>query len=208
MPDRRFTAAAAALAGLLVLGSAATAHAHGDTIHLTVTGVSAGHPTTRATWEDDGHPVNEKVAGTLTATSDDGTTLGPWRFVPVPGRPGTFTTAEALPAGHWTITAQTAFPALGRAEHRTEVTAADAAGPTGAPAGPPTAASAPSAKATPTASPKSEAAASDSASDSDSDSDDGSAPGVVTLGVTALAIAAVGVTVAFLLRRRRGRRSA
>ncbi|MFI9235671.1 hypothetical protein [Streptomyces cinnamoneus] len=202
MPDRRFTAAAATLAGLLVLGPAATAYAHGDTIHLTVTGVSAGHPTTKATWEDDGHPVNEKVAGTLTATSDDGTTLGPWRFVPVPGQPGTFTTVEALPAGHWTITAQTAFPALGRTEHQAEVTAADAAGPTGAPAGPPTAAAAaaPSAKATHTAPAESEAAA--------SDSDGGSAPGAVTLGVTALAIAAVGVSVAFLLRRRRGRRSA
>ncbi|MEU7134951.1 hypothetical protein [Streptomyces sp. NPDC046261] len=199
MPDRRFTAAAAALAGLLVLGPAATAHAHGDTIHLTVTGVSAGHPTTTATWEDDGHPVNEKVAGTLTATSDDGTSLGPWRFVPVPGRPGTFTTAEALPAGHWTITAQTAFPALGRTEYRTEVTAASLAVPTDAPAGPPSAAAAaPSTKATPTAS--AEAAA--------SDSDGGPAPGAVTLGVTALAIAAVGVPVAFWLRRRRGRRDA
>ncbi|MEU1075999.1 MULTISPECIES: hypothetical protein [unclassified Streptomyces] len=127
MPDRRFTAVAAALTGLLLLGSTATAHAHGDTIHLTVTGVSAGHPVTRATWEDDGHPVKEAVAGTLTATSVDGTSVGPWRFVPVAGEPGTFTTAEALPAGHWTITAQTAFPALGRAESQAEVAPASVA---------------------------------------------------------------------------------
>ncbi|MEV4873973.1 hypothetical protein [Streptomyces syringium] len=192
MPDRRFTAAAAALAGLLVLGPAATAHAHGDTIHLTVTGVAAGHPTTKATWEDDGHPVNEKVAGTLTATSADGTTLGPWRFVPVPGQPGTFTTTEALPPGDWTITAQTAFPALGRTESRTEVTAASLTRATGTPAGPPAPSRAPSA--TPAAA---EAPAAASASDG------GRGPGTVTLGVTALALTAVGIPAAFWLRRRR-----
>lgn len=195
MPDRRFTAAAAALTGLLVLGPAATAHAHGDTIHLTVTGVAAGHPTTKATWEDDGHPVNEKVAGTLSATSADGTTLGPWRFVPVPGQPGTFTTAEALPAGDWTITAQTAFPALGRTESRAEVTAASLARPTGTPAGPPAPSRAPS-------------AAPAVAKASASASDDGRAPGAVTLGVTALALTAVGVSAAFWLRRRRSHHNA
>ncbi|MFF1482523.1 hypothetical protein ACFVYD_34090 [Streptomyces sp. NPDC058301] len=134
MLDRRLTAVTAALTGLLLLGSAATAHAHGDTIHLTVTGVSAGHPVTKATWEDDGHPVKDKVAGTLTATSADGTSVGPWRFVPVAGEPGTFTTAEALPAGHWTITAQTAFPALGRAESQAEVAPASVASSPAAPA--------------------------------------------------------------------------
>ncbi|GGR07905.1 hypothetical protein WEB32_02740 [Streptomyces netropsis] len=195
MPDRRFTAAAATLAGLLVLGSAATAHAHGDTIHLTVTGMSAGHPTTKATWEDDGHPVNEKVAGTLTATSADGTTLGPWRLVPVPGQLGTFTTTEALPAGDWTLTAQTAFPALGRTESRAEVTAASLAGPTRAPAGPPAPSRVPS---------SAPAAAKAPASASDG----GSAPGAVTLGVTALVLAAVGVPAAFWLRRRRTRHNA
>ncbi|MFE9558161.1 hypothetical protein ACFYOD_32305 [Streptomyces sp. NPDC006703] len=134
MPDRRFTAVTTVLTGLLLIGSAATAHAHGDTIHLTVTGVSGGHPVTKATWEDDGHPVNEKVAGTLTATSADGTSVGPWRFVPVAGEPGTFTTAEALPAGRWTITAQTAFPALGRAESQAEVAPASVAPSPAAPA--------------------------------------------------------------------------
>ncbi|MBT2382959.1 hypothetical protein [Streptomyces sp. ISL-11] len=194
MRHRRSTAAAVTLAGLLVLGPAATAHAHGDTIRLTVTGITAGHPTTKATWENDGDPVDEKVAGTLTATSADGTTLGPWRFVPVPGRLGTFTTAEALPAGHWTLTAQTAFPALGRTEHRAEVTAASLAGPTGVPAGPPTPSPTATAEATP---PDSRAA-----------SDGGPGPGAVTYGVAALALAAVGVPAALWLRRRRTRRSA
>ncbi|MBD0741519.1 hypothetical protein [Streptomyces sp. CBMA152] len=183
MPDRRFTAAAAALAGLLVLGSAPTAHAHGDTIHLTVTGVSAGHPTARATWEDDGHPVNEKVAGTLSATSADGTTLGPWRFVPVAGEPGTFTTAEALPAGHWTITAETAFPALGRVESQAEVTPVSVA-----------------------PSPTAPSAATPPATAARTESGGGPASVALAIGVAALFLA-IGGLAAFRLRRRRVRHS-
>ncbi|MCF3102034.1 hypothetical protein IPZ58_10600 [Streptomyces roseoverticillatus] len=203
MSPRRFTASSAVvLAGLLVLGPAATAHAHGDTIRLTVTGVSAGHPVTTAVWENDGDPVggkDEKVAGTVTATGADGTTLGPWRLVPVPGKAGSFTTAEALPAGRWTITAQTAFPALGSAEpSTTEVTAASLAGPatapSGAPAGPPVAG--------PSAAP---AVASGAAAGSGSGG--GTGPGAVALGVTASGVALAGVLAALLLRRRRARRT-
>ncbi|MEU4349157.1 hypothetical protein [Streptomyces sp. NPDC023838] len=188
MPDRRLTAVTAALTGLLLLGSAATAHAHGDTIHLTVT-VSAGHPVTKATWEDDGHPVKDKVAGTLTATSADGTSVGPWRFVPVAGEPGTFTTAEALPAGHWTITAQTAFPALGRAESQADVAPAPVAPSAAAPA-----AATPPAAAPPAAAPRTE-------------SDGG--PGVGTplaIGAAALLVAIGGLAI-FRVRRRRNRPS-
>ncbi|MEX2980361.1 hypothetical protein [Streptomyces sp. C36] len=196
MPDRRFTAATAVLTGLLVLGPATTAHAHGDTIRLTVTGVTAGHPVTTATWEDDGHPVREKVAGTLTATSADGTTLGPWRFVQVPDKPGTFTTAEALPAGRWTVTAQTAFPALGHGEAETEVTAASLTAATGASAGPPAPSRAPSS-----------APPADGGAASASGSEDGPGFGAVAFGVAALALAALGTSLAFRLRRR-GRRNA
>lgn len=180
MPDRRLTAVAATLTGLLLLGLTATAHAHGDTIHLTVTGVSAGHPTTKATWEDDGHPVDEKVAGTLTATGADGASVGPWRFVPVAGEPGTFTTAEALPAGHWTITAQTAFPALGRAEYRAEVTPASV-GP---------APTAPAAATPPAAAPRTE-------------SDGGPGVGtVLAIGIAALFAVVAGLVAFRPLRRR------
>ncbi|MFK8906812.1 hypothetical protein [Streptomyces sp. YS-3] len=194
MPDRRFTAVTATLTGLLLLGSAATAHAHGDTIHLTVTGVSAGHPVTKATWEDDGHPVSEKVAGTLTATSADGTSVGPWRFVPVAGEPGTFTTAEALPAGHWTITAQTAFPALGRGESQAEVAPAPVAASPTAPSPTAPAAAAPQAATRPAAAARTE-------------SDGG--PGVGTplaIGGAALLVA-IGGLATFRLRRRRNRPS-
>ncbi|GHF67405.1 hypothetical protein GCM10010218_56110 [Streptomyces mashuensis] len=188
MSHRRTTTvtAAAVLAGLLVLGPATTARAHGDSIRLTV-GVSAGHPVTSATWENDGDPVDEDVAGTVTATATDGTTLGPWRFVKVPGKPGTFTTAEALPAGSWTITAQTAFPALGRAESRAEVTAASPAAPAARDAAGPAAGPA----AAPSAAPR--AAAS---------SGGGTGPGAVTLGVTAAALALAGGCAALWLRRR------
>ncbi|MEV6551364.1 hypothetical protein AB0M57_22000 [Streptomyces sp. NPDC051597] len=180
MPDRRSTAVAAALTGLFFLGSTATAHAHGDTIHLTVTGVSAGHPVTRATWEDDGHPVKEAVAGTLTATSADGTSVGPWRFVPVAGEPGTFTTAEALPAGHWTLTAQTAFPALGRAESQAEVAPASVAPPPAAQA---------------VATPRVAAAP-------DTDTDGGPGAGTpLAIGAGVLVVAVAGLAV-FRLRRR------
>ncbi|GHC40731.1 hypothetical protein [Streptomyces cinnamoneus] len=205
MPDRRFTAAAAALAGLLVLGSGTAAHAHGDTIHLTVTGVVAGHPTTKATWEDDGHPVSEKVAGTITATSADGTTLGPWRFVPVPGEPGTFTTSEALPAGQWTLTAQTAFPALGRAEERAEVTPASLTGPP-APAGPvaPQRSTAPAPASPAAADPSAHTAA--AAGSPRTASEDGPAPGAVALGAVAVVAGAGGIAAFWLLRRRRAHR--
>ncbi|MEV4744419.1 hypothetical protein [Streptomyces sp. NPDC049555] len=195
MHHRRATAAATVLAGLLTLAGATTAHAHGDTISLTGSGVTAGHPTTKATWEEDGHPVDERVAGTFTATSSDGTTLGPWRFVPVPGEPGAYTTAEALPAGRWTVTAQTAFPALGRAEYRAEVTAASLAGATGASAGPAAPARSAARPAAPSPSPTS-GAASDASGDG---------PGAVTIGITALGVAGAGALAALWWRRRHTR---
>ncbi|MCU7825522.1 hypothetical protein [Kitasatospora sp. DSM 101779] len=142
MPDRRSAAASAVLAGLLVLGPAATAHAHGDTIALTVTGTTAGHPQATARWENDRDPVEERIAGTFSATAPDGTTLGPWRLVAVPGRPGALTTAEVLPPGHWTVTAETAFPGLGRYQGALDVPVTDppgsapSAGPTATTQGP------------------------------------------------------------------------
>ncbi|MEV5510377.1 hypothetical protein [Streptomyces orinoci] len=135
MSNRRFTATALLATALLALGPATTAHAHGDTIRLAPLQVTAGHPSTVAVWDNDGDPVDEKIAGTLSATSADGTTVGPWRLVPVPGaKPGSLTTKEALPAGRWTITAETAFPALGRVQGQAEVTTASLSSPTPAPA--------------------------------------------------------------------------
>ncbi|MEE1825081.1 hypothetical protein PUR61_23275 [Streptomyces sp. BE20] len=136
--------AAAALAAAAVLAPAAVpAAAHGDTVHLEVAGQEGGHVTAVATWENDHDPVTEEFAGTLSATSADGRTAGPWRLVAVPGRPGAYTTRELLPAGHWRITVDCAFPSLGHGERELDVEAAVISDPTlpvptGSPAAAPT----------------------------------------------------------------------
>ncbi|MFD0279859.1 hypothetical protein ACFVHB_39025 [Kitasatospora sp. NPDC127111] len=118
-------AVALALAGAAVLGPAALpAAAHGDTVRLDVTGQENGHVTTVATFENDHDPVTQDFAGTLSASSADGRSAGPWRLVAVPGRPGTYTTKETLPAGHWRVTVDCAFPDLGHGERELDVEAA------------------------------------------------------------------------------------
>lgn len=107
---------AVALSGLLTAGAAGSAAAHGDTIHFDISSPAGGHPQTVATWENDGDPVTEALAATLSAVSADGHQLGPWRLVAVPGTPSTFTTREQLPVGHWKLTVESGFPALGRGE--------------------------------------------------------------------------------------------
>ncbi|MER7846133.1 hypothetical protein ABTZ03_19510 [Kitasatospora sp. NPDC096077] len=113
-----------ALAALTVLPAAVPAAAHGDTVHLDVAGQQNGRVSTVATWENDHDPVTEDFAGTLSATAADGRTVGPWRLVAVPGRPGTYTTRELLPAGHWKIAVDCAFPSLGHGERELDVEAA------------------------------------------------------------------------------------
>ncbi|MFF2041401.1 hypothetical protein ACFVVX_13295 [Kitasatospora sp. NPDC058170] len=163
------TLAVLALAGAAVLAPAVPAAAHGDTVHLDVTGQDSGHITTVATWENDHDPVTEEFAGTLAATSADGRSAGPWRLVAVPGRPGAYTTREILPAGHWRITVDCAFPSLGHGERELDVDAAvisdptlpvptSAATPTPAPTAGPTLAPAPAPTATPTGTPTGAAA--------------------------------------------------
>ncbi|MFF7988914.1 hypothetical protein ACFZDG_03850 [Kitasatospora xanthocidica] len=141
--------AACALAVAAVLPAAAPAGAHGDSVHLDVTGQQNGHVSTVATWENDHDPVTEDFAGTLSATAADGRTVGPWRLVGVPGRPGTYTTREILAAGHWQVTVDCAFPSLGHAQRELDV--ADAVINDPVPAG--TAAASPSAASPSAASP-------------------------------------------------------
>ncbi|MEV7773724.1 hypothetical protein [Kitasatospora sp. NPDC086791] len=119
----RPTLAAAALAAAAVLATAVPAAAHGDSVHLDVTGQQNGHVSTVATWENDRDPVTEEFAGTLSATAADGRAVGPWRLVAVPGHPGTYTTREILPAGHWQVTVDCAFPSLGHAQRELDVEA-------------------------------------------------------------------------------------
>ncbi|MER7578553.1 hypothetical protein [Kitasatospora sp. NPDC097691] len=115
--------ATAALAAAVVLATATPAVSHGDSVHLDVTGQQNGHVSTVATWENDHDPVTEEFAGTLSATAVDGRAVGPWRLVTVPGHPGTYTTREILPAGHWTVTVDCAFPSLGHAQRELDVDA-------------------------------------------------------------------------------------
>ncbi|MGW4898078.1 hypothetical protein ACWEQL_38385 [Kitasatospora sp. NPDC004240] len=128
LPSALATAAVAAVIALA--GTATPAAAHGDTIHLEIPGQDNGHVSAVATWENDHDPVTEEFAGTLSASSADGRSAGPWRLVPVPGRPGTYTTRETLPAGHWKVTVDCAFPSLGHGERELDIPQAVISDPT------------------------------------------------------------------------------
>ncbi|MYS07220.1 hypothetical protein GTW71_12400 [Streptomyces sp. SID6041] len=78
------------------------------------------------TWENDGDPVDERVAALVSAVSADGSrTVGPWKLVRG-ARPVDWTTAEALPAGSWKVTVDAGHPGLGHAERQLTVAAAHA----------------------------------------------------------------------------------
>ncbi|MFB8240904.1 hypothetical protein ACFC58_30640 [Kitasatospora purpeofusca] len=223
MPRTRQSLAALALAGAVVLAPAAVpAAAHGDTVRLEVSGQDGGRITTVATWENDHDPVTEQFAGTLSATSADGRAAGPWRLVAVPGRPGTYTTREFLPAGHWRIVVDCAFPSLGHGERELDVEAAVISDPTlPTPTGPGTAGPVTAGPGTvgPTIRPTAPGTASGTVATrtppgatsaaateaTDSDGSDGSDLGTwAAVGTAAVAVALVA---AGLLLRRRARRS-
>ncbi|MEV7545955.1 hypothetical protein [Streptomyces sp. NPDC089915] len=155
------SASALAALTLTALGVvlAEPAQAHGDTLNVVITGERTGHVTADVTWENDGDAVEEAVAATVNAVSADGTrTEGPWKLVRDPGRAAGWTTAEALPAGTWTVTVEAGFPSLGRARKEIGVPVTDPApaGSSPAPASPaapaPVAAAAPPASTVPPAS--------------------------------------------------------
>ncbi|MFB7668495.1 hypothetical protein ACFC1R_32005 [Kitasatospora sp. NPDC056138] len=118
-------AAAAALlfCGAVLLATSSPAAAHGDSISLRISGRADGHPVVVASWENDGDPVTEPVAGTLSGVASDGRSVGPWRLTAVPGAEATYTTDRALPAGSWQVTVEAGFPSLGRGEASLTVTA-------------------------------------------------------------------------------------
>ncbi|GLX39780.1 hypothetical protein Sros01_58530 [Streptomyces roseochromogenus] len=180
---------------------AGAAHAHGDTLKVVITGQQAGKVTADVTWENDGDPVEEAVAATVNAVSADGSrTAGPWRLVRGTGGAATWTTAETLPPGTWTVTVDAGFPSLGHAQQEVAVPVVDPAPPTASsgvspapsPSGAPATATA---SAPPAASPA-------TSPDSDPDSDD--AGWWTTAGVAGIALA--GAAAGILLRRRRLRR--
>ncbi|WP_031072864.1 hypothetical protein [Streptomyces sp. NRRL WC-3742] len=196
---------ALAVATAAVLPAAAPAGAHGDTVHLEVSGVDNGHVSAVATWENDHDPVTDGFAGTLSATAADGRTAGPWRLVAVQGRPGTYTTRELLPAGHWKVTVDCAFPSLGHGERELDVEAAvitDPA-PSASSAAPAPSSSASSAAPAPASSAPSVPAVSETpaapAAPAEETKDDTSTWAVV--GTAAALVGALGA-VGFVLRRR------
>ncbi|WP_051969713.1 hypothetical protein [Kitasatospora azatica] len=129
---RRLWPAAPTLCGLAclaVLGPAAPAEAHGDTIRFQISAVGDGHPRATASYED-GDPVDEPVAATLSAVSPDGRAVGPWPLVPLPNTQAGYTTRETLPPGTWKVTVDSGFPELGHGEAEITVTAVPEGAPT------------------------------------------------------------------------------
>ncbi|GGT56860.1 hypothetical protein GCM10010271_70810 [Streptomyces kurssanovii] len=131
-------AVATALAGAaLSLTTADGALAHGDTLKVEITGHDFGRVRTTVTWENDNDPVDERVAATVNAVSADGSrSLGPWRLVRDPASATGYTTAEALPPGHWRVTVEAGHPGLGRDEEAITVSPGTPASPTAGPGTP------------------------------------------------------------------------
>ncbi|MER8184705.1 hypothetical protein [Kitasatospora sp. NPDC094015] len=194
----RTLAAAALLTGAALLGGAGPAAAHGDTIVFKITTLGDGHTRAAATWANDNDPVTDRVAATLSAVAEDGRSVGPWKLEPVAGTPGTFTTGLALPPGHWAVTVESGFPALGRGTADLMVTAVPGTAPSAGAVVPPVtpgqggpATGAGSAAPSGTGVPAAQAADQAPATN-----------WVLALAAVAVAVAAVAVA-SFLLRRRR-----
>ncbi|MFE6848781.1 hypothetical protein [Streptomyces sp. NPDC057686] len=93
-----------------------------------MTGQRDGRITAEVSWENDADPVDEAVSATVNAVSLDGSrTMGPWRLVHQAGTTTGWTTAEALPPGHWKISIDVGFPALGHGDREVDVPAVDPA---------------------------------------------------------------------------------
>ncbi|MEV6010055.1 hypothetical protein AB0M29_24980 [Streptomyces sp. NPDC051976] len=200
------------LVALVLLAAAGPADAHGDSITFRIDGQQAGHVRTVATWANDGDPVTEKLAATLSAVSKDGNTLGPWILVPVPGAPATFTTHEALPAGTWKIHVEAGYPALGLGTGTVTVGQGPIADPTNAfpsqtptPTGVRTTPGATGATSAPTAKAAADTHSAASTDDTDTTSSVRTTWIAAASGIILAAAVAAGVTI--VRRRRRSPRS-
>ncbi|MCZ4119634.1 hypothetical protein [Streptomyces sp. H39-S7] len=192
LPRPAMAAPLIALVTLLSLLSARPASAHGDTIHLEITGNAEGRLTVAATWDEDHHPVEEKIAATLQATAADGRQVGPWPLTALDTARGTYTVAVPLPPGTWQISAESAFPAMGAGKTTLKVTAVP-----GRPA--------PTTAVTTTPPPTTAPTAGPSAAQPTAAADPGKDGSSSTLLITAIAAAVVSAATAALLiiRRRR-----
>lgn len=203
----RFTRVGAALllALGLTLGTAAAvpAAAHGGKIDIELGTDGAGGISAAVTWAADGHPVEESAVVVVRGVSDDGEKVGPVTLVSASEGVGWYRSETALlDEGHWTLTARMTEPGKAKVEAQVDVVA---------PAAPPSESAAPEAESSDPESsdpepsgpgaagtnPEADAAASSSGDGSPSS---GGLPGWA--GWLLAALAAAGVAVVVLLRRR------
>jgi hypothetical protein len=125
---RRFVLLVAAVVGLFT-AAAGPAFAHDGPITLEVAGDGATGVTARATYKEDGHPV-DGVALVLTATADSGRTVGPVQLLPAAEGRGFYTSGAVLTPGvTWQVRVTAPAPNQGSATVRVAARAAQAAPP-------------------------------------------------------------------------------
>ncbi|SDY94358.1 hypothetical protein SAMN05444365_104251 [Micromonospora pattaloongensis] len=123
---RAVLALVAALALLLLPASPATAH---EGIKLDVAGDGATGVSARATYRD-GHPVEDVVLRlVLTATGDDGRSVGPIQLNPASEGRGFYSSGPVLTPGRWQVTVTAPAPNAARAAVTVEARAAQSAPP-------------------------------------------------------------------------------
>ncbi|MEV1290362.1 hypothetical protein [Micromonospora sp. NPDC049679] len=123
------TALALALLPLLLL-PAHPAAAHGGKVNLEVAGDGATGVTVRATYKQDGHPVEDTVLRlVLTATADGGRAVGPIQLNPAAEGHGFYTSGAVLTPGRWQVTVTAPEPNAARTAVTVEARAAQSAPP-------------------------------------------------------------------------------
>jgi hypothetical protein len=117
----------------VLLFGAVPAVAHGGKIKLEVAGDGATGVTVRALYENDSHPVEDKVLRlTLTATGEGGKTVGPVDVPPAGEGRSFYTSPGVLTPGRWTVAVSSTDPGVTRAESTVEARTAQLA-PTASP---------------------------------------------------------------------------
>lgn len=113
---------------LLALWPAAPAAAHDGPVVLEVAGDGATGVTVRATYKQDGHPVDDRVLRlVLNASGEGGRTVGPVQLNPATEGQGFYSSGAMLTPGSWTVVITSPEPNPGKAEARIEARAAQTA---------------------------------------------------------------------------------
>jgi hypothetical protein len=132
---RRFLAALAVVPFLALL-PAAPAAAHGGPVVLDVAGDGATGVTVRATYKQDGHPVEDRVLRlVLNASAEGGRRVGPVQLNPANEGQGFYTSGAVLTPGKWTVVVTSPEPNAGRAQAAVEARVAQTAPPAADPSG-------------------------------------------------------------------------